>query len=152
MSLIDKISVRAGYCFGENPAEFEDLGAVNFIFAANGSGKTTVSRALSRQPLRAEERRAWDVAPTLLPIRVFNEDYKNRVLVEHMNGIFTVGEDSAEVNAKISELLDERDELSRRRAALVQTLGAEADFSGQFAARKNAREALEGRFGGSSKK
>lgn len=44
---VKTITVSANYCFGENPLRLSNLAKVNFIFAPNGSGKTTISNALA---------------------------------------------------------------------------------------------------------
>lgn len=110
---IKDIVVFAPYCFGDSPIRIERLGKVNFIFAPNGCGKTTISNALSQQPDDADKRRVWDVAPTDLPIRVFNEEYRSNVLTESVNGIYTLGEDSKEKKDKIDNLEKEK---AKRRA------------------------------------
>lgn len=102
--IINRILVRANYCFGANPLELNNLGKVNFIFASNGSGKTTISKALSRQPTDPVDRESWSVAPTDLPVRVFNEEYRAQVLTEHVAGIFSIGENSKAIEDEISEL------------------------------------------------
>lgn len=102
--IIKKISVSADYCFGPEPLELKELGKVNFIFASNGSGKTTISKALSRQPKDIAARKSWSVAPTDLSVRVFNEEYRSKVLTEHVAGIFSIGENSKEIEGRISVL------------------------------------------------
>jgi hypothetical protein len=111
--IINRILVRADYCFGANPLELKNLGKVNFIFASNGSGKTTISKALSRQPADPVDRESWSVAPTDLPVRVFNEEYRAQVLTEHVAGIFSIGENSKAIEDEISELENEKAELNR---------------------------------------
>lgn len=101
---IETITVDAPYCFGDAPLELGPLAAVNFVFAPNGSGKTTISERLRKQPADPSERERWHVAPTPLPIRVFNEKYKQSVLTEQMPGVFTVGEDSESLFQEIAEL------------------------------------------------
>ncbi len=101
---IQTITVAAEYCFGSNPLRLENLGRVNFVFAPNGSGKTTITNALSEQPADPAQRTSWRVAPTDLRIRVFNEAYRSNVLAEHVGGIFTMGQESKEVNDQIAEL------------------------------------------------
>ena len=102
--IIKKISVHADYCFGTDPLELDNLSKVNFVFASNGSGKTTISKALSRQPKDIAARKSWSVAPTDLSVRVFNEEYRSKVLTEHVAGIFSIGENSKEIEGKISVL------------------------------------------------
>ncbi|MBP1325477.1 wobble nucleotide-excising tRNase [Leucobacter exalbidus] len=112
---IESITVQADYCFGEQPLRLGDLKKVNFIFAPNGAGKSTISSMLARQPSDAAQRATWDVARTNLPIRVFNEAYRSRVLTERVNGIFTMGDTSKTINDEIDALKDEiRDRTSKR--------------------------------------
>lgn len=101
---LNHILISAPYCFGDQPLELTGLSKINFIFAPNGSGKTTISNALAAQPEDSEDRKIWSTAPTSLSIRVFNEEYKSRVLTDHVNGIFTMGPESEEVNTRIGEL------------------------------------------------
>lgn len=104
---IESITVQADYCFGEQPLRLGDLKKVNFIFAPNGAGKSTISSMLARQPSDAAQRSTWDVARTDLPIRVFNEAYRSRVLTERVNGIFTMGDTSKAINDQIDALKSE---------------------------------------------
>lgn len=101
---INRIEVDAPYCFGKDPLVLDDLGLVNFIFAPNGSGKTTISRKLAKQPEDVEERKQWSTAKTSLAIRVFNDKYKQSLMQEHISGIFTMGKESQEVNKEIERL------------------------------------------------
>ncbi len=101
---IDRIEVKAPYCFGDDPLVFDDLGLVNFIFAPNGSGKTTISRQLAKQPEDVEERKRWPTAKTNLAIRVFNDKYKQSLMQEYISGIFTLGKESQEANKEIKRL------------------------------------------------
>lgn len=104
---IESITVQADYCFGAQPLRLGGLRKVNFIFAPNGAGKSTISNMLARQPVDANKRDTWDVARTKLPIRVFNEAYRSRVLTERVNGIFTIGETSTAINGQIDALKKE---------------------------------------------
>ena len=101
---VHSISVSAEHCFGKSPLTLNDLAKVNFIFAPNGSGKTTVSSALAAQPVERDERLNWSVAKTEFPIRVFNEAYRDQVLRERVDGIFTIGSGSAEIIQQIEEV------------------------------------------------
>lgn len=121
---ISKIRVNASYCFGDEPLELNNLGKVNFIFAANGSGKSTISSALAGQPSNPTERRSWDVADTDLTIRVFNEAYRKQVLEEHVHGIFTVGKQPKEVNDKIESLTSALRSRQNERAKWKSDIGS----------------------------
>lgn len=45
--MIRKINIKDVASFNASDHIMDDLGRVNFIFGANGSGKTTISRVLS---------------------------------------------------------------------------------------------------------
>lgn len=105
--VLSEIRVTAEYCFGESPMVLDNLAKVNFVHAPNGSGKTTISNALSRQPIDPDLRSSWQIATTKKSIRVFNEAYRSTVLNEHVNGIFTIGSESSNANAEIAALEQE---------------------------------------------
>lgn len=144
---IETIAVRADYCFGDSPIVFGNLKKVNFIFAPNGAGKSTISAALSRQPSTLADRPFWDVAPTDLPIRVFNEAYRSRVLTEQVDGIFTIGETSNDVNKKIAELQSGKRGRQKEIEKWEQDIGSGADpqsLSGLLGDIEGARIAARG--------
>ena len=144
-SLIKTICVEADYCFSPEPLRLEKLGKVNFLFAPNGTGKTTISRALSLQPAAIEHRREWAVASTQLRIRVFNEEYRTNVLTEHVEGIFTLGEQSKVVNEQLKQIQGERAERFKRRSRIQEEIGSEvgAGLTGELVQiRNHAEESL----------
>lgn len=123
---VETVTVSADYCFGDSPLRLSNLGKVNFIFAPNGSGKTTISSALANQPTAPDEKAVWSVAPTDLPIRVFNEAYRSRVLTEHVDGIFTMGDESKGVNEKIEEAKARKRERAENRNAWLESIGSDS--------------------------
>lgn len=124
---INEITVHATHCFGETPLKLTKLKPVNFIFAPNGSGKTTISNALSKQPCDTESRSSWPIAPTEFTIRVFNESYRTSILTEHVDGIFTMGPESKEANEKIGELEDAKRRRRDDRRAWRSQIGSDTD-------------------------
>ncbi|MCF2588522.1 AAA family ATPase [Brevibacterium sp. UCMA 11752] len=123
---IESIIVQADYCFGEKPLRLNDLKKVNFIFAPNGAGKSTISNMLAQQPADVTMRATWEVAATDLPIRVFNEAYRSRVLTERVNGIFTIGDKSAEINDQITTLEDENRGREKNRDTWQTSIGSDS--------------------------
>jgi len=112
---LSEIKVVADFCFGRDPLILRNLAKVNFVHAPNGSGKTTISNALSDQPLDLDSRLIWPVAATATTIRVFNESYRLKVLNEHVDGIFTIGPESENVNKRIDLLTDEHSDRHTKR-------------------------------------
>lgn len=124
---VTTLSVDAEYCFGPEPCVLSNLARVNFVFAPNGSGKTTMSNALVEQPLDAGERATWKVAPSELPIRVFNEKYRARVLQERVKGIFTIGEKAGRARNQIAELHTAMEERRNARKSAKEEIGSDSD-------------------------
>lgn len=124
---IQNISVSADYCFGSEPLNLHNLGIVNFIFAPNGSGKTTISNALASQPADAAARVRWPVAATALPVRVFNEHYREQVLRERMDGIFTMGSTSSDTVDQIDELEAAKRVRKKERETWITEIGEGGD-------------------------
>lgn len=75
--MITNILIKGIASYGNNGVAFNDLQKVNFIFGANGTGKTTFSRVLADQALWSNSRKCrldWDGTP--MQIMVYNKDYK----------------------------------------------------------------------------
>lgn len=128
---IDTITVDAPYCFGSSPLVINDLTEVNFIFAPNGAGKSTISKTLARQPNEAENRKTWEPAPTNLTIRVFNEEYRSRILNEHVDGIFTIGDKSESISNQIEQLESEKLRRSTERDERRKKIGSSGGDAGR---------------------
>lgn len=124
---IQILSVSADYCFGTDPLVLQNLSKVNFIFAPNGSGKTTISNALADQPTSSTARSSWPTAATTFPIRVFNERYRDQVLRERVDGIFTMGGASSDAPEKIDELEAARKQRKKEREAWESQIGRIGD-------------------------
>lgn len=106
------------------PAELPNFGRYNLIYGWNGSGKTTLSnlfRALElRKPPEGEVTLATasatvtgnDFAQATLPVRVFNRDFVSANVFPVGGGevppIFVLGEESAEKQAQVEQLKDQK--------------------------------------------
>lgn len=82
------------------------LKPVNFLFGPNGSGKTTISRALADPSRFAGTSLDWGPSPNALGVKVYNHDYVNDMLTPsgHFPGVFLLGTASAEIQAELDEL------------------------------------------------
>lgn len=76
------------------------LKQVNFIYGGNGSGKTTISRIISDVGAFPQASIKWKDARPVETL-VYNVDFVRRTFVTQMRGIFTLGEDSADILEKI---------------------------------------------------
>lgn len=90
--MLEQLTITGGACFGTMPLVLKPFQRVNFFFGPNGSGKTTISRALDGNS-EATASYIWhDAAP--LAIKVYNRDFVSRVLSEshRIPGVFVIGE------------------------------------------------------------
>lgn len=79
---------------------------MNFFFGPNGSGKTTISRALADSTRFSGTTLEWNSATSVLGIKVYNRDYVNATLMPagHLAGVFLLGEANAEIQTEIESL------------------------------------------------
>src|SRR5665647_3349767 len=110
------------------------LATFNYIYGANGTGKTTISRLIADQgpfPFCSVD---WtDGAP--LDALVYNTDYveANFNLSDGLKGVFTLGEDSVEAKRKIGEANAHLEKLKGEVAALRSTLSGPDGQGGKLA-------------------
>ncbi len=104
---ISQILLKKVSTFDENGASFENLNSINFIYGANGSGKTTTSSFLKNLAENGNEDKfanseiAWYNNESL-KIEVYNKQFKEEQLRNsHVKGIFTLGKKTNENLEKI---------------------------------------------------
>ncbi|WP_120934124.1 ATP-binding protein [Helicobacter pylori] len=116
---ISQISLKKVATFDENGASFENLNSINFIYGANGSGKTTTSSFLKNLAENGNEDKfanskiEWHNNESL-KIEVYNKQFKEEQLRNsHVKGIFTLGKKTNENLEKIEikkELINKENE------------------------------------------
>ncbi|MFP6032846.1 ATP-binding protein [Helicobacter pylori] len=116
---ISQIALKKVATFDENGASFKDLNSINFIYGANGSGKTTTSSFLKNlaengiEDKFANSKIAWYNNESL-KIEVYNKQFKEEQLRNsHVKGIFTLGKKTNENLEKIEikkELISKENE------------------------------------------
>ncbi len=103
ISGISQIVLKNAATFDENGASFEDLNSINFIYGANGSGKTTTSSFLKNlaENITPEDKFAnseikWHNGESL-KIEVYNKQFKEEQFRNsQVKGIFTLGKKTNE--------------------------------------------------------
>ena len=97
---------------------------VNFMYGRNGSGKSTIGRAMQeKQGLVWEPRFAAD-----MPVLLYNEDFIQRNVRSYagMDGVFTISEANAEIQMKIegkqAELVERQKEYAAVSSELAEHL------------------------------
>ncbi len=99
---ISQIVLKNAATFDENGASFEDLNSINFIYGANGSGKTTTSSFLKNlaengiEDKFANSEIKWHNGESL-KIEVYNKQFKEEQFRNsQVKGIFTLGKKTNE--------------------------------------------------------
>ncbi len=99
---ISQIVLKNAATFDENGASFEDLNFINFIYGANGSGKTTTSSFLKNLAENRDEDKfanseiKWHNDESL-KIEVYNKQFKEEQFRNsQVKGIFTLGKKTNE--------------------------------------------------------
>lgn len=125
--MIESVSLASYATFHASPEILDGLKQVNFVFGSNGTGKTTISRVIGNPVAYPNSNVNWTSDQPLQTL-VYNRDFvsRNYEQSDELKGVFTLGEDEAEVRGRIDELVKKRRELKEeRRGHLVNLEGDE---------------------------
>ena len=133
-SMIRRVTLRDVATFSSEGATLNDLQRVNFVYGGNGCGKTTISRLLatvSGQKIQDSSDNSYTVRGTgkyrncevewtgrPVKVLVYNKDFREKNLKENIPGVFTLGKESVEAEARLAdkkkELMAENRELESK--------------------------------------
>ncbi|GAA8171900.1 hypothetical protein HpDR147_07490 [Helicobacter pylori] len=120
---ISQISLKKVATFDENGASFEDLKSINFIYGANGSGKTTISSFLKNlaengiEDKFANSKIVWYNNESL-KIEVYNKQFKEEQLRNsHVKGIFTLGK---ETNQNLEKIESKKESINKENEKKIK--------------------------------
>jgi wobble nucleotide-excising tRNase len=121
--MIEIIGIANEATFGAAPEVMSGLSQFNYVFGANGTGKTTLARVIAKCAAYPQCSLTWKNGTQLETI-VYNRDFvtTNFHECDELPGIFTLGEKDAETIRKIGDSQRERDELTRKLEELTRTL------------------------------
>jgi len=162
--MIESMTIASIATFGPASEVLRDLSKFNFLFGANGSGKTTISRVIADETKFPTCDVVWKAGTKLQPL-VYNHDFVERNFNQsaELKGVFTLGEKQLDTLAKIAAAKVEYDALTTKIENLAQGLqGAdgkggkkgelatlEAEFKEKCWAQKQKHDAnLQGGFEG----
>lgn len=141
--MIEKIVLSQTATYGVEPEILGVLKRVNFIFGANGSGKTTISRVIANAAAYAPSEVVWKDGRPMQAL-VYNRDF-----VEHnfsrsidLKGVFTLGEGQVKAQDEIKVKKQEADRFREKVANLKSVLDGADGAPG----RRGELVALEGQF------
>ncbi|WQW46404.1 AAA family ATPase [Helicobacter pylori] len=125
---ISQISLKKVATFDENGASFKDLNSINFIYGANGSGKTTTSSFLKNlaengiEDKFANSKIEWYNSEDL-KIEVYNKQFKEEQFRNsQVKGIFTLGKKTNEnlekIESKTKSINEEKEKKKKNKESL----------------------------------
>jgi len=123
--MIESAELSGIPAFSPGQIIFGPLQKVNFVFGPNGSGKTSISRALSDAGAFPACRVAWSATQPQSEVRVFNRQYVDQVVgtEDELAGVFVLGKASVEAQQERVTLEAERNQLEADTGKLRGTLG-----------------------------
>ena len=141
--MLNGMVVAGTATYSSEGERFDGLKQVNFVYGSNGSGKTTISRALASPPAHPSCRFEWRGGQNLEPL-VYNSDFTAGNFAEATTpGIFTLGQDSVEARERIAELKTDIDAMKTAISRLQFTRSGEDNNGGKIGDRKSLRQAFE---------
>jgi len=116
----------------ESPATLNDLRQINYMFGANGTGKTTISRVIEQAAGHTHCPVNWQNG---LPLQamVYNRDFveSNFNQEKTVQGVFTLGDNQVEAEREITRLQPEIDRINDKIKNLNKQLDGENGQSGK---------------------
>lgn len=103
--MLSEIQINTPIATYMNPARLSDLRRINYIFGANGTGKTTISRVIAQEQGHNQCPLVWHGGIELERL-VYNRDFVDRNFNQDgpLQGVFTLGENQVEAEQKIASL------------------------------------------------
>lgn len=121
--MIESMTIANTATFGPVPEVLNKLSQFNFLFGANGTGKTTVSRVIADENSFPTCTVTWKAGTKLQPM-VYNHDFVERNFTQstELKGVFTLGEKQVDTLTKIAAAKVELDRLTTKTENLTQAL------------------------------
>ncbi|GAA7219821.1 hypothetical protein HpBGD77_10130 [Helicobacter pylori] len=120
---ISQIVLKNVATFDESGASFENLNSINFIYGANGSGKTTISSFLKNlaengiEDKFANSKIEWHNSESL-KIEVYNKQFKEEQFRNsQIKGIFTLGK---KTNENLENIESKKDLINKEKEKKIK--------------------------------
>ncbi|WP_102785786.1 AAA family ATPase [Thalassospira sp. GB04J01] len=129
--MLKEIELRDVATYDAVGQKLENLTPVNFIYGANGSGKTTISRVVNSPDSFDNCSVLW--TGSKLQLNTYNQDFieQNFHQTGDLKGIFTLGEESKQLVEDIENAKKEVDNLRKDIDQLTNTLDGHDDQLGK---------------------
>lgn len=144
--MIESISLSNIATYRPDKSEVINLKKINFIYGANGAGKTTISRLIEKPSLSIDSSITW-LNNTPVPAMIYNNDFITANFSEskEFQGVFTLGKAEKVQLDRLKELKDERKRHEQLRAKLIISLDGEDGKPGKNAELISLEAKLVGR-------
>lgn len=140
--MLESVTVASTASYPESGQRLEPCKEINFIFGTNGTGKTTISRVIANPAAYPQSVLQWKGDKTAECL-VYNSDFALRNFASNMPGIFTLGDEAANVLERIDLLKHRRAEVEADLFRLRRTLQGEDGMGGKLGEAKNKRSQIE---------
>ncbi|WP_067222762.1 AAA family ATPase [Marinomonas gallaica] len=130
--MINEIQINPPVATYYSFASLNDLRRINYIFGANGTGKTTISRVIAGEQGYEQCQLVWQGGSELERV-VYNRDFVDRNFNQDgpLQGVFTLGENQVEAEREIARLRPEIDKVNGKISSLNVQLDGEDGQSGK---------------------
>lgn len=130
--MIESIQIAGEASYANTPEILHGLSKINFLYGANGSGKTTISRVVANAGSFASCSVNWK-GGTALKTMVYNRDFvhENFSTATGPKGIFTLGKNDIDILTKIATAKDEHDASLTKIGKLKVSLAGEDGSGGK---------------------
>ncbi|MDF2043726.1 MULTISPECIES: AAA family ATPase [unclassified Pantoea] len=132
--MIESISLSNIATYRADKSEVINLKKINFIYGANGAGKTTISRLIDKPSLSIDSSITW-LRNMPMPAMIYNNDFITANFSEskEFQGVFTLGKAEKVQLDRLKALKDEKKRYEQLRAKLITTLDGEDGKPGKNA-------------------
>ena len=130
--MIESISIAEVATFGSSAEVLNELSQFNFVFGANATGKTTISRIIAEEGAFPTCKVDWKGGTKMQPM-VYSRDFveKNFNQSAELKGVFTLGEKNLDILSKIAAAKGELDQLTKKIENLNAGLSGEDGTGGK---------------------
>jgi wobble nucleotide-excising tRNase len=132
--MIESIVISQTSSYTGYPQKLFKLKAVNYIFGANGAGKTTIGRIIANQENYPSCEIAWK-NNIKADVFVYNKDFVERNFdqSQSIKGVFTLGESRSETIAEIEQNNKQIQDCSAKITNCLEALNGGQDAPGKIA-------------------
>ncbi|PKN63622.1 MAG: AAA family ATPase [Deltaproteobacteria bacterium HGW-Deltaproteobacteria-15] len=130
--MISSIQLAGTATFANAPENLFDLSTFNFVYGANATGKTTISRVIADESSYPSCKVAWQSGTKLQPL-VYNRDFveTNFNQCAELKGVFTLGEKNIDTTNRLATTKGELDTITRKIEILNLGLHGEDGTGGK---------------------